>query len=106
MTNAQKYKTPEERIEAFAAFCEKQQSCEKCIKISTICRRYNGPECVFRWLELEAEEEKPLPCPFCGGEAHVIDCTEPCVQCSECEVHTINYSDRFEAVAAWNRRMQ
>lgn len=24
--------------------------------------------CVMNWLALEAKEEKPEPCPFCGGE--------------------------------------
>ena len=107
MTNAQKYKTVDERVDAFAAFCEKQQTCEKCL---TISRRCPGPECAFRWLALEVEEEKPLPCPFCGGEAHVIDCIDPypCmyVQCSKCGVRTKRYNSRSEAVAAWNRRVK
>ena len=28
--------------------------------------------CEFAWLALEAEEEKLLPCPFCGGEAEAV----------------------------------
>ena len=102
MTNAQKYKTVDERVDAFAAFCEKQQTCEKCL---TISRRCPGPECAFRWLDLEAdEEEKPKPCPFCGGEAHVSDFSEPYVQCSKCEARTTYCNNRHEAVSAWNRR--
>ena len=101
MTNEEKYKTQKERTDAFIEFCEKRQSCEKCLAIS---RQRPGPECAFRWLALEAEEEKPMPCPFCGGVAFVIDCTEPYVQCGKCGVHTNCYSSKSDAVAAWNRR--
>lgn len=49
MTNAEKYKTVEERTAAFNDYCkERQHSCVDC-KIQTFTR-----DCRFRWLELEA----------------------------------------------------
>ena len=104
MTNEQKYKTIQERHRAIGEYCKLQHNCRDCA-----CRsdKNHGWVCVFSWLALEAEkEEKPLPCPFCGGEAHVIDFTNPFVQCSKCGISTNNYSYRYEAVAAWNRRVK
>ncbi len=63
MTNAEKYKTAEERTDAFARWmhenCFKNDSLHGC----TLCKLYtlaknsgralNG--CCYRWLELEAE---------------------------------------------------
>ena len=60
MTNEQKYKTTEER---FNAFYKKCGSCRV-----TICDRIKVINCFNNWLTLEAEEEKPKPCPFCGGK--------------------------------------
>ena len=65
MTNAEKYKTPEERANAFLKFCT-PKTCAECkvdkhrISCTTACQ--------FIWLDLEAEDEKPLPCPFCHKE--------------------------------------
>ena len=60
MTNEQKYKTTEER---FNAFYKKCGSCRV-----TICDRIKVINCLNNWLTLEAEEEKTKPCPFCGGK--------------------------------------
>ena len=61
--------------------------------------------------------EKLRPCPFCGGEAHVLSekthnggrkfrvgCYDPC--CSGAAFEGAVYFDRSEAVAAWNRRAE
>lgn len=63
MRNFEKYKTAEEREKAHYKYCCKQprESCD--IK--------NCRECSFAWLDLEAEEEKPMNCPFCGGEIYL-----------------------------------
>ena len=63
MLNQDKYKTPDERTDAFNEWCS-NRDCESCeLKPRKNCR--------FYWLALEAEEEKPEPCPFCGGETHI-----------------------------------
>lgn len=66
MKNIYKYKTVEERASAFQEWCCKTKYDHEC-EDSISC-----DECHFEWLELEAEEEKPLPCPFCGGKSSVI----------------------------------
>lgn len=63
MTNEEKYKTPAEREKAFAEYCQKEICWRSCF--------YPRHQCLLRWLALEVEEEKPLPCPFCGDETWV-----------------------------------
>lgn len=54
--------------------------------------------------------EKPKPCPFCGGEAIIgVDFVShraslTYVRCVECEAQT-GYDYRSKAIAAWNRRV-
>lgn len=101
MTNEQKFKTPEERNEAFSRFCVGVSGCSVCPLGKTLPTR-----CHFAWLALEAEEEKPLPCPFCGSEAQVV-ITAPkgmYVHCKECGAFVAAFSTKAEAIAAWNRR--
>ena len=72
MTNEQKYKTAEERVKAFDRW-RKTIKCEGCSQMCDKCEA--GPladECGFKWLTLEAEEEEPKPCPFCGGMTELI----------------------------------
>ena len=51
-----------------------------------------------------------LPCPFCGGEAEVLnDLRKPefypfSVHCTECISWSNTYSTEAEAIAAWNSR--
>ena len=108
MTNAEKYKTAEERMKAYAALCENHRDCEN-------CPAHTGsayPQCAFHWLELDAEEEKPLPCPFCGENKIDIFETdfglsdEPyvyVVKCFSCKA-IVSAGTKAEAIAAWNRR--
>ena len=58
MTNEQKYKTPEERINAYTEYLKR------------VGEIYAVPP--FRWLTLEAEDEKIEPCPFCGDEVEKV----------------------------------
>ena len=106
MTNGEKFKTAEERAKAFTKWCEEKQKtaigkvakheCSDCpLDERTPC-------CFFFWLDLEAEEEKPLPCPFCGREVSVhTDAPEEWVSC-EC-----GYSSKMMnhgcSIAAHNR---
>ena len=66
MTNAEKYKTVDERTKAFRKFCRKHK-CEfgkMGEMINSDCPLDNAfvCKCRFQWLTLEAEEE--------GGEKH------------------------------------
>lgn len=101
MTNEEKYKTPEERINAFNAFCEQHNICKDC-HLSTTIRSGARSECVLKWLTLEAKEEKLLPCPFCGGDAE--EAFHYGVRCKDCKSSTMAYATKAEAIAAWNRR--
>ena len=106
MTNEQKFKTPEERNEAFHRYCKSVNDCSICPlgKVSKL-------SCPFAWLALEAKEEL-LPCPFCGGECVDIFETdfgrseEPCqfvVKCHSCGA-LVSAEGRGATIAAWNRR--
>ena len=45
------------------------------------------------------------PCPFCGGEAEIIDPDDIIsVQCKSCQCGTNCYCDERSAIAKWNTR--
>ena len=99
MTNAEKYKTAEERVEAFRKFCDAtklKKQCEDALSCT---------ECQFAWLDMEAEEERPLPCPFCGGGADVISTSDiNLVSCAEgCGYYSQRCESAESAIAAHNR---
>ena len=105
MKNEQKYKTAEERVKAFDRW-RKTIKCEGCSQMCDKCEA--GPladECGFKWLTLEAEEEKPNPCPFCGGMTEVItDEQGYCgVSCIHCDYTSERYRQSIYAIAAHNR---
>jgi len=112
MKNSEKYKTVEERASAFKRFCDDMHKkhisgpCPSCPAF--------GNQCAFRWLDLEAEEEKPQPCPFCGWDSIDIFETdfgqneEPyqfAVKCKSCGA-LVSAEDKDDAIAAWNRRVK
>ena len=45
------------------------------------------------------------PCPFCGGEADIIE-DSFCygVECFNCKANSTYFSNAKDAIAAWNRR--
>lgn len=108
MKNSEKYKTVEERASAFKRFCDDMHKkhisgpCPSCPAF--------GNQCAFRWLDLEAEEEKPLACPFCGGEAIAvfgpIDMEQHHIRCIKCYATSRLCDTKADAIAAWNRRVK
>jgi Lar family restriction alleviation protein len=46
-------------------------------------------------------------CPFCGGEAIELRASESYwVRCSDCDAEIALCDSRFNAIAAWNRRVE
>ena len=102
MKNFEKYKTAEERTEAFNKYCKEHEE------------GFCSPYCAFVWLDAEAEEDavdevKPLPCPFCGNPAFVnsymsaLGCMMYSIECSTCRYRSDSRSSSKEVVATHNR---
>ena len=110
MTNGEKFKTVEERVIHFSAFCgaHRRDICKctgKCVR---------DVKCALEWLDLEYKEAVPKPCPFCGSKAKIVDyrpssrpsgVTYYFVQCEECFGKSVSKTTRDEAITAWNRRV-
>ena len=108
MLNQDKYKTAEERNDAFNEWCF-NRDCETCkLKAHNFD---GGAGCRFYWLALEAEEEKLEPCFYCGGKTHInlghlkagvvhywVDCISP-----ECMYRSAHYTDKDTAISEHNR---
>ena len=96
MTNCEKFKTAKEREIAFGEWCKTQQ--HDCPRGSKCLR------CMFEWLDLEAEEEKMLPCPFCGGTDLVIqDVGGFELECHGCGFTTPAYMDADKLISEYQR---
>ena len=100
MTNEQKYKTAEERVNAFMAHRR-----YKAALVAAISNKF------AHWLALEAEEEKLEPCPFCGGDCSLgkdngdhLGNHEYWVDCEEqgCYYRSGNAQSASDAIAAHN----
>ena len=100
MKNFEKYKTALERSEALRAFCCKN-TCDKC-SLGNLSR--NVIDCQFAWLDLEAEKDEPMDCPYCGG--HILGTSGTArsvgLLCS-CGYASCKYDTLQEAVVAHNR---
>ena len=103
MTNAEKFKTAEEREKAFGKWCESNKIFYSyCDATGAVKYGFNH----FAWLDLETEEEKPLPCMICGravdihkiGDWH----TRSQVQCT-CGYRGAWCDSMDEAIALHNR---
>ena len=102
MLNQDKYKTADERNDAFNEWCF-SRDCESCkLKAHNID---GGAGCRFYWLALEADEEKPEPCPFCCGTTEVTDDEQGYygVSCIHCDYTSERYEQYIYAIAAHNR---
>ena len=90
MTNEQKFTNAEERNAAYRAY------------ITDFTKPIIGQ---FEWLALEAEEEKPEPCPFCGGECRTVvnQYEDHVVGCDNCCYCSREFNSDSEAIAAHNR---
>lgn len=96
-TNEQRYRTAEERVNAFMV-----HRSYKAALIKSIVNKF------AHWLALEADEEKPENCPFCGKSctAHKgIDMVRPHVSCDNdwCGYKSAEEPTIPEAIAAHNR---
>ena len=99
MLNQDKYKTPEERENAFNEWCF-NMDCKTCRL------KAHDFECRFYWLALEAEEEKPEPCFFCGNKYLAITKDRNnrwSVSCTACLYESRHHADRDTAISAHNR---
>lgn len=102
MTNFEKYKTAEERVKAFEDWWNIRGGCGNCVLL-------NKANCALYWLDLEAEEEKPLPCPYCGSNtvitSHDTVChvNKYCIECTECSYRSEKKFQKEGAIAAHNR---
>lgn len=105
MKNFEKYKTTKEREHAYVEYCRKHSNCGSCALCPLNDKNEKAYVCSFFWLDLEAEEEKPMNCPFCGcrcerfgvRDSIQIVCDDPC------GYRTKYYDSYEEAVAAHNR---
>lgn len=106
MTNADKFKTAEERAREYQKYCSSSgMGCNKCP-----LKKVPSIRCPFEWLNLEYEEGLK-PCPFCGGEATVsqdVNYDWWYVECSNdncaVDVATKICETKDEAISIWNRR--
>ena len=100
MKNFEKYKTALERSKALHAFCGKN-TCDKCA-LGNLNR--NVIDCQFAWLDLEAEKDEPMDCPYCGGNIIGTSRTSRGVSllCS-CGYASCKYDTLQEAIEAHNR---
>lgn len=104
MTNGEKYKTLQERQDAFKEFCQRRV-CSSCPATR------KSKNCILGWLELECKGKVELSkCPFCGGEAKIIDfsssyITHVWIECPKCLSRTVAFCNKEEAITAWNRRV-
>lgn len=113
MTNAEKFKTAEERYKAFKAFCF-THGCGLNKAGRPMCPLdknplIDGSNCKFHWLELEYQECAPKPCPFCGGKdiRFPIESLTHSVWaiCADCGCRSIECSSMSSALEKWNRRV-
>lgn len=99
MTNGEKYRTVKERYYAFRqTFGTK---CEDC-QYLPLCS-CDLSECIVRWLDLEAEVEKILPCPYCGGTTEIAGDGTYQVVCMKCMYASAMRADMDWCIADHNR---
>ena len=103
MLNQDKYKTAKERVKAFNEWCF-NMDCKTC-ELKSHNSFDGGDGCRFYWLALEAEEEKPEPCFFCGNKYLAITKDGNnlwSVSCTACLYESRHHENRDTAISAHN----
>lgn len=102
MKNSEKFQTAEGRARAFSSYCDggaERGAFKRCLAGRCI-------ECVLKWLDLEAEEEKIEDCPYCGGKCYAEDDDGRhrvfCHKDMSCRYSSGTYTTEHEAIAAHN----
>ena len=100
ITNEMIYKTADERVMAFIAYCKNKKECDH----DSVRRDCPRLKCMMEWLALEAEE-KPEPCFYCSHEIHVYkaDGGGLAMICDNCGYCPTDTGDFAHDVAAHNR---
>lgn len=104
-TNAEIYKTVEERSVAFRHFCRSSSGCDGC------SLRNSLGTCEFLWLALEVNYPKLFPCPFCGtADIRIYSESNSYgklfwARCSECGAMSEKVKTKLDAIKAWNKRV-
>ena len=114
MTNGEKYRSIDDRVTAFRRYCADIGCPNCCIKPYAEAKHNMCVDrCILKWLALEAEEDKPLTCPFCGSvDIKVMSLVRPdyvvsscyVVSCCNCGAVSRAEATKTDAIAAWNRR--
>lgn len=103
MTNAEKFKTLEERISAFDKFC-KQPNCDGC-PVAHACGKSRA-YASLKWLDLQFTDGiKVEKCPYCGSDCYVESHSEGHeVRCTQrhCYVGK-TFESKIDAITAHNR---
>lgn len=107
MTNSEKFKTVTERERGFLLFCNKHNDDGLCVKCPLNNKATKRLGCAYAWLDLEFEEEKPLPCPFCGSFIVVEEHERFRMYNATCNNYTCRYqapmcNSEAEAIAVHN----
>ena len=108
-TNEERFRTPEERVKAFREFLRKRCGrgiCEKECEVRDLCASLGYDGKFAGWLTLEAEAEKPDPCPFCGNKYLAITKDGNnlwSVSCTACLYESRHHENRDTAISAHNR---
>ena len=110
MTNEEKYKSIHDRVIAFRRHC-KDVGCTTCDLNPDKGRRHTMcvDRCILTWLALEAQEEKLLPCPFCGSaniKVMPTNISGYIVNCDNCWAASRVEATKADAIVAWNRRVK
>ena len=104
-TNAEIYKTVEEREIAFRHFCHSSRGCDGC------SLRNSLGICEFLWLELAVNYPKISQCPFCGtADTRIYSESNSYgklfwVRCSKCGAMSAKAKTKLDAIKAWNKRV-
>lgn len=107
MTNAEKYKAANERAMAFENFCHKNSGpngCREC-PLESLMPNCGDSRAQFAWLDLEADDDKLLPCPFCGSKdvsLHRSINNFWFVECNVCTAKSAQNVTKETAIATYN----